>query len=389
MLTLSVLYERAFFFMKEVIARISQAIGVGLLSVKYQMQQKPLWQAVSDRDCSFEGKFFYGVRSTGIYCRPTCPSRRPNRNQVCFFESAQSAEAAGFRPCKRCHPQSETVLNTTKNKIMAACQYIEAQVDRIPTLLELGSHIGMSPTYLQRLFKQIIGVSPFQYADALRVGRLKQCLQGGEEIAHALYNTGYGSSSRLYEKAPQQLGMTPRIYQGKGTTMRIAYTIVPSPLGYLLVATTEKGICAVKLGDEADVLERTLILEFARADIFRDDHTYKEWVQAILDLIVRDLPDLDLPLDIQGTAFQKQVWQALQKIPYGETRTYTDIARNLGKPQAVRAVGNACGANPIALIVPCHRVVRSNGSLGGYHWGIERKQKLLAYEAKQSEEKPN
>ncbi|MDF5718005.1 MAG: bifunctional DNA-binding transcriptional regulator/O6-methylguanine-DNA methyltransferase Ada [Rhizonema sp. NSF051] len=389
MLTLSVLCERSFFFMKEAIARISQAIEVSLLSVKYQMQQETLWQAVSDRDCSFEGKFFYGVRSTGIYCRPTCPSRRPNRNQVCFFESAQSAEAAGFRPCKRCHPQSETVLNTTKNKIMAACQYIEAQVDRIPTLLELGSHIGMSPTYLQRLFKQIIGVSPFQYADALRVGRLKQCLQGGEEIAHALYNTGYGSSSRLYEKAPQQLGMTPRIYQGKGATMRIAYTIVPSPLGYLLVATTEKGICAVKLGDEADVLERTLILEFARADILRDDHTYKEWVQAILDLIVRDLPDLDLPLDIQGTAFQKQVWQALQKIPYGETRTYTDIARDLGKPQAVRAVGNACGANPIALIVPCHRVVRSNGSLGGYHWGIERKQKLLAYEAKQSEEKPN
>ena len=353
------------------------------------MEQEILWQAVSDRDCSFEGKFVYGVRSTGIYCRPTCPSRRPNRNQVCFFPSAQSAEAAGFRACKRCQPQHQTVLNTTKNKVMAACQYIEAQVDRIPTLRELGSYIGISPTYLQRLFKQMIGVSPFQYADALRSERLKQCLQAGEEITHALYNTGYGSSSRLYEKAPQQLGMTPKNYQRQGTTMRIAYTIVPSPLGYLLVATTEKGICAVKLGDEADVLERTLILEFARAEIFRDDHTYKEWVQAILDLIVGDVPDLDLPLDVQGTAFQKQVWQALQKIPYGETRTYTDIARALGKPQAGRAVGNACGANPIALIVPCHRVVRSNGSLGGYHWGIERKQKLLAYEAKQSDEKSN
>ncbi|MBD0347411.1 MAG: bifunctional DNA-binding transcriptional regulator/O6-methylguanine-DNA methyltransferase Ada, partial [Coleofasciculus sp. Co-bin14] len=324
----------------------------------------------------------YGVRSTGIYCRPICPSRRPNRNQVCFFESAQEAEIAGFRPCKRCQPQLETVPNTAKSKVLAACRYIEAQADRIPTLSELCSQVGMSPSYLQKVFKQIIGVSPFQYADALRTQRLKQRLQSGEEIADAVYDTGYGSSSQLYEKAPKQLGMTPKTYQQAGKANNIVYAIAPCPLGYLLVATTEKGICAVKLGDKANKLEHILNQEFHQAQIMRDDHTHKEWIQAILNLIAGDETHLDLPLDVRGTAFQKQVWQALQKVPYGKTCTYTDIARDIAKPLAVRAVGNACGANPTALIVPCHRVLRSDGSVGGYRWGIERKQKLLIQESK-------
>ncbi|MFW9257729.1 bifunctional DNA-binding transcriptional regulator/O6-methylguanine-DNA methyltransferase Ada [Nostoc sp. CALU 546] len=350
-----------------------------------QLQKTPVleetfWQAVINRDPTFEGKLFYGVRSTGIYCRPICPSRRPNRNQVCFFQSAQEAESAGFRPCKRCQPKSETFPNTAK--ILSVCRYIEAQVDHIPTLSELSSQVEMSPSYLQRIFKQIIGVSPFQYADALRSQRLKHRLQSGEEIADAVYDTGYGSSSQLYEKAPKQLGMTPKIYQQAGKTINIVYAIAPCLLGYLLVATTEKGICAVKLGDEADKLEDILNQEFHQAYIMRDDHTHKDWIQAILDLIAGDKTHLDLPLDVRGTAFQKQVWQALQKIPYSETRTYTDIARDIAKPQAVRAVANACGANPTALIVPCHRVLRSDGSLGGYHWGIERKQKLLTQESK-------
>ncbi|MEH1977546.1 MAG: bifunctional DNA-binding transcriptional regulator/O6-methylguanine-DNA methyltransferase Ada [Nostoc sp.] len=349
-----------------------------------QLLEETLWEAVLNRDSTIDGKFFYGVRSTGIYCRPICSSRRPNRNQVCFFQSAQEAEIAGFRPCKRCQPQSKTVPNPVKAKVLTACRYIEAQVDHIPTLSELCSQVEMSPSYLQRIFKQIIGVSPFQYADALRSQRLKQRLQSGEEIAHAVYDTGYGSSSQLYEKAPKQLGMTPKTYQQAGKTISIVYAITSSPLGYLLVATTEKGICAVKLGDEADKLEHILNQEFHQAHIMRDDHTHKEWIQAILDLIAGDETHLDLPLDVRGTAFQKQVWEALQKIPYGETRTYTDIARNLAKPQAVRAVGNACGANPIALIVPCHRVLRSDGSLGGYHWGIERKQKLLTQESERT-----
>ncbi len=347
-----------------------------------QLLEETLWQAVLNRDPTIDGKLFYGVRSTGIYCRPICPSRRPNRHQVCFFQSAQEAQSAGFRPCQRCQPQSETVPNTAKLKVLAVCRYIEAQVDYIPTLSELSSQVGMSPSYLQKIFKQIIGVSPFQYADALRNQRLKQRLQSGEEIAHAIYDTGYGSSSRLYEKAPKQLGMTPKTYQQAGKTISIVYAIAPCPLGYLLVATTEKGICAVKLGDEAAKLEQILNQEFHQAHIMRDDHTHKEWIQAILDLIAGDETHLDLPLDVRGTAFQKQVWQALQKIPYGETRTYTDIACDIAKPHAVRAVGNACGANPIALIVPCHRVLRSDGSLGGYHWGIERKQKLLMQESK-------
>ncbi|MEH1998063.1 MAG: bifunctional DNA-binding transcriptional regulator/O6-methylguanine-DNA methyltransferase Ada [Nostoc sp.] len=346
--------------------------------------EETLWEAVLNRDPAFEGKLFYGVRSTGVYCRPICPSRRPNRNQVCFFQSAQEAESAGFRHCKRCQPQSETVPNPAKAKVLAACRYIEAQSDRIPTLAELSSQVGMSPSYLQKVFKQIIGVSPFQYADALRSQRLKQRLQSGEEIAHAVYDTGYGSSSRLYEKAPKQLGMTPKTYQQAGKRISIVYAIAPCPLGYLLVATTEKGICAVKLGDEADKLEHIFNQEFNQADIVRDDHTHKEWIQAILNFIAGDETHLDLPLDIRGTAFQKQVWEALQKIPYGQTRTYADIARNIAKPQAVRAVGNACGANPIALIVPCHRVLRTDGSLGGYHWGIERKQKLLVQESERT-----
>ncbi|MBD2245543.1 bifunctional DNA-binding transcriptional regulator/O6-methylguanine-DNA methyltransferase Ada [Nostoc sp. FACHB-888] len=354
-----------------------------------QLQQTPvledtLWEAVLNRNSAFEGKLFYGVRSTGIYCRPICPSRRPNRNQVRFFQSAQEAEIAGFRPCKRCQPQSEIVSNAAKAKVLAACRYIEAQIDHIPTLLELCSHVRMSPSYLQRIFKQIIGVSPFQYADALRSQRLKQRLQEGEEIAHALYDTGYGSSSQLYEKAPKQLGMTPKTYQQAGKAINIVYAIAPCPLGYLLVATTEKGICAVKLGDKANKLEHILNQEFHQAQIMRDDHTHKEWIQAILNLIAGDETHLDLPLDVRGTAFQKQVWQALQKIPYSETRTYTDIARDIAKPLAVRAVGNACGANPTALIVPCHRVLRNDGSLGGYRWGIERKQKLLIQELKRT-----
>ena len=347
-----------------------------------QLLEKTLWEAVLNRDPTIDGKFFYGVHSTGVYCRPICPSRRPNRNQVCFFQSAQEAESAGFRACKRCQPQFETVPNPAKSKVLAVCRYIEAQGDRIPTLSELSSQVEMSPSYLQRIFKQIIGVSPFQYADALRSQRLKQRLQSGEEIAHAVYDTRYGSSSQLYEKAPKQLGMTPKTYQQAGKTISIVYAIAPCPLGYLLVATTEKGICAVKLGDEADKLEHILNQEFHQAHIIRDDHTHKEWIQAILDFIAGGETHLDLPLDVRGTAFQKQVWEALQKIPYGETRTYTDIACNIAKPQAVRAVGNACGANPIALIVPCHRVLRNDGSLGGYHWGIERKQKLLTQESK-------
>ncbi|QMS89590.1 bifunctional DNA-binding transcriptional regulator/O6-methylguanine-DNA methyltransferase Ada [Nostoc edaphicum CCNP1411] len=347
-----------------------------------QLLEETLWQAVLNRDPTFEGKLFYGVRSTGIYCRPICPSRRPNRNQVCFFQSVQDAEIAGFRPCKRCQPQSEIVPITAKAKVLAVCRYIEAQVDYIPTLSELSSQVEMSPSYLQRIFKQIIGVSPFQYADALRSQRLKQRLQLGEEIADVVYDTGYGSSSQLYEKAPKQLGMTPKIYQQAGKTISIVYAIAPCLLGYLLVATTEKGICAVKLGDEADKLEDILNQEFHQAHIMRDDHTHNDWIQAILDLIAGDKTHLDLPLDVRGTAFQKQVWQALQKIPHGETRTYTDIARDIAKPEAVRAVANACGANPTALIVPCHRVLRSDGSLGGYHWGIERKQKLLTQESK-------
>ena len=346
------------------------------------MDEDEYWQAVLDRDRHYEGMFVYAVRSTGIYCRPSCPSRKPRRQNVQFFSQPVEAEKSGFRACLRCYPNTTLPDEPHLELIQQVCCAIALTFDNPPTLAELASQFNMSPYYLQRTFKRIVGVTPRQYADAHRLQRFKMQLKDGEKIVNALYEAGYSSSSSLYEQALAQIGMTPTTYQHGGKAMRITYTVVPCPLGYLLVATTNKGICAVKLGDEADDLERILINEFHQAHIVRDDHTQKDWVQAILDLIAGGEPHLDLPLDVRGTAFQKQVWQALQKIPYGETRTYAEIAGDIGKPQAVRAVGSACGANPIALIVPCHRVLRSDGSLGGYHWGIERKQKLLAQELK-------
>ena len=346
------------------------------------LSEETLWQAVLNRDSTFDSVFFYGVRSTRIYCRPICPSRKPNRNQVLFFQFSQEAESAGYRPCKRCQPESETRLNSAKTKILAICRYIEAEVERIPTLVELGKHVGISPTYLQRIFKQMIGVTPFQYADACRIKRLKERLQQGDTIASALYETGYGASSRLYEKAPQKLGMTPACYQrcGRGETIR--YTIICSPLGELLVAATNKGLCSVKLGETADYLEEELKQEFQNALIKPDDEELHNSTQILLNYLSGNCPLPELPLDVQATAFQLRVWEALRRIPLGETASYSDIAQAIEQPKSVRAVARACATNPVALVIPCHRVVQKNGGLGGYRWGISRKKALLNFEAK-------
>ena len=250
------------------------------------------------------------------------------------------------------------------------------------TLTQLAIKFNLSPYHLQRKFKNIVGITPRQYAEALRLDKFKIELKQEQAIADAVYRAGYNSSSSLYEKISLKLGMTPKVYQQGGSKTKIIYTIVNCSLGYLLVAATNQGICAIKLGDCPEELTRVLLSEFERAEVIRDDQIYQNWIEQILNFIAGKEPNLDLPLDIRGTAFQQQVWQALQQIPYGETRTYSDLAKDLERPKATRAIGNACGANPIALIIPCHRVIRSDGRLGGYRWGIERKQKLLARESR-------
>lgn len=348
-----------------------------------------LWQAVLQRDANFDGLILYGVRSTKIYCRPTCPSRKPNRHHVCFFDAALAAEAAGYRACKRCNPQHTIAPNSTLAKILAVCRYLDVHIEQLPTLAELGQWVGMSPAYLQRSFKQTIGVAPFQYADARRMERFKQRVQGGETITDALYATGYGASSRLYAKAPKQLGMTPAAYQHFGQGESIRYTIVQSPLGWLLVAATRKGICSVRLGETESALEQELRQEFKNAQLQSDDPMLQQWIQSLSDYIngLRSIPTL--PVDVQATAFQLQVWQALQAIPVGMTASYSKIAHQIGQPTSVRAVARACATNPVALVVPCHRVIQKDGGLGGYRWGIERKQNLLDLEAQLSSQAPS
>jgi AraC family transcriptional regulator of adaptative response/methylated-DNA-[protein]-cysteine methyltransferase len=344
------------------------------------VSEETLWQAFLERDSSFDGKVFYGVRSTGIYCRPTCPSRKPRRSQVSFFQSPQEAEAYGFRPCKRCQPQNATAPDPAKDKVLAACRYIESQCDRIPRLEELSAQVEMSPSHLQRVFKQSVGVTPFQYGDALRTKRLKQHLHQGEEIAHALYEVGYGSSSRLYEKAPEQLGMTPAAYKRYGWGEEIRYTSVNSPLGFLTIAATERGLCSVRLGETEAELEAGLRNEFRYATLRRADDELRQWLQALVDYLSGDRSVPELPSDVKATAFQLRVWEALREIPLGTTVSYSDIASVIGQPTAVRAVARACATNPIALVVPCHRVLPKAGGVGGYRWGVTRKQKLLALE---------
>jgi AraC family transcriptional regulator, regulatory protein of adaptative response / methylated-DNA-[protein]-cysteine methyltransferase len=347
------------------------------------MQEEKYWQAVLTRDTTCDGTFVYAVRSTGIYCNPSCPSRRPQRKHVLFFSQPTAAEQAGFRACQRCHPDEATLLATYKELVQKVCRYIEGHLDESLTLATLSVQVHLSPYYLQRIFKRIMGITPRQYAEAYRLQQLKTQLKHGASVTGSLYDVGYTSSSQLYERTPTQLGMTPTTYRRGGKDMSIHYTIVPCPLGYLLVAATSKGICAVSLGDSEDRLAATLSSEYPAATIQRDDTHLQREVNAILAHLDGQQPDLALPLDIQATAFQRLVWQELQNIPYGSTRSYSAVARAIGNPKATRAVAHACATNPTALIIPCHRVVHENGDVGGYRWGSERKQRLLAQEQQQ------
>jgi len=345
------------------------------------------WQAVLARDRSFDSSFVYAVRSTGVYCRPSCPSRRPNREQVAFYTDSEAAEKAGFRACRRCGPRNrasgaETAL------VASAVNALQAVEDAPPTLAVLSRTLQTSPDRLSRGFKRLTGVTPREYRDAQQLSRLKASLRQSDNVAAAVYDAGFGSSRAVYERAPSQLGMTPAAYRRGGAGMRIGYAIVESSLGRLLIAATDRGVCSVCLGDSDAPLEKALRDEYPRAAIERDSAGLQAHVRQIREHLSGRMPTLDLPVDVQATAFQWKVWQALRDIPYGETRSYSQIARAVGNPRAVRAVGHACATNRVAVVIPCHRAVRQDGSLGGYRWGLGRKQALLDRERAKSKRAP-
>lgn len=337
------------------------------------------WRVLLDRDRRYDGMFVYGVRSTGIYCRPSCPARRPQRGRVALFAVPELAERAGFRPCRRCHPRDPSAPDPRVAVVVRACRELDHQTARV-SLDALASRVATTPAQLRRAFHTVLGVTPHQYRDARRLERLKSELRSGRRVSPALYAAGYGSSSRLYEGARARLGMTPATYGRGGHGARIRYAVAPSEIGDVLVAATEHGVCRVALGPRA-ALERDLRLEFPRAELVRDGRTLHPALSAFREYLTGTRTRIDLPLDIRGTAFQWRVWEALRRIPYGATRSYAAVARAIGQAGSVRAVARACASNPTALIVPCHRVVRSDGTLGGYRWGVGRKGALLAREA--------
>jgi AraC family transcriptional regulator of adaptative response/methylated-DNA-[protein]-cysteine methyltransferase len=341
------------------------------------------WRALAARDSQADGSFVYGVTSTGVYCRPSCPSRRPTADRVRFFDSPLDARRHGFRPCKRCRPDAVGVGSPAIEAVRRASAFLATHPDDTVTLLRLARMASMSPSHFQRRFKAAVGLSPREFQAACRADRFRASLRAGRSVTAAVYEAGYGSPSRVYESEVTR-GMTPSSYRRAGAGMTLAYSVVGSPLGRLLVAATAGGVCAVKLGDRDEDLVADLRREYRHAEIRTGEKAHGEWVRAILDHLRGGVPSIHLPVDVRATAFQWKVWRALQQIPYGRTRTYAEVARAIGRPRAVRAVANACASNPVCLVVPCHRVVRSDGRPGGYRWGAERKQKLLARERRRT-----
>ncbi|MFL6292115.1 MAG: bifunctional DNA-binding transcriptional regulator/O6-methylguanine-DNA methyltransferase Ada [Thermoanaerobaculia bacterium] len=343
------------------------------------------WAAVETRDSRLDGRFVYAVASTGIYCRPSCPSRRPKRQSVSFFGGPEEAERAGYRACRRCRPRAAGPTDPERS-VERARAWLDAHSDEPVTLAELGEAVGLSPWYLQRTFKRLTGLTPREYASARRLERLKTHLKKGDDVTTATYEAGYGSGSRVYEQSDARLGMTPATYRrgGEGTTIR--YRTADSPLGRMLVAATDRGVCAVTFGASDSELESGLRKEYSNAILERtelgEDRKLEAWTSAIVHHLEGDDPRLALPLDVRATAFQWRVWKALQEIPRGETRSYGEIAASLGKPSAARAVARACASNRVALAVPCHRAIRGDGDTGGYRWGEERKRRLLELESR-------
>jgi AraC family transcriptional regulator, regulatory protein of adaptative response / methylated-DNA-[protein]-cysteine methyltransferase len=337
------------------------------------------WQAVLNRDAGQDGRFVFAVSSTGVYCRPSCPSRRPRRENVTFFAQPNDAEKAGYRACLRCRPRA-IGGNAQMEMVKAVCRYIEQHLDEPVTLARLGSAFRQSPFHLQRTFKSLLGISPRAYADSCRVNQLKHNLRAGHSVTRAMYDAGYSSSSRLYERTASQLGMTPDKYRRGAIAAPIRYTCTDSPLGRMLIAATDKGICAIQFANSDDELEHGLKHEFPFAIRRRDDAAMQSWRGDLLRQMSGQKLNATLPLDIQATAFQRRVWSCLQAIPFGGTRSYGQVAKAIGQPTATRAVARACATNPVAVAIPCHRVVRGDGEVGGYRWGADRKKALLEME---------
>jgi AraC family transcriptional regulator of adaptative response/methylated-DNA-[protein]-cysteine methyltransferase len=342
------------------------------------MESDIFWRAVQARDARFDGAFVFAVKTTGIFCRPSCSARPAKRENVEFFDAIERAETSGFRACLRCRPKLSPSADPAVLKVMRACEVLET--DEQATLNTLSEELGLSPSYLQRTFKEIIGISPKKYAEARRLERFKTGLRAGSDVVTALYEAGFGSSSRLYEKAAENLGMTPAVYKKGGKGMKINYLITECELGKLLVARTPRGICSVTFGDDNNGLRDNLTEEFPNAEIAEGAEDLASAVDAILKYLAGKNKRLVLPLDLQATAFQMQVWDFLRKIPYGETRSYSQVAEAIGDRKKVRAVAQACARNRVAVVIPCHRVVASDGKLSGYRWGVERKSKLLSAE---------
>ena len=343
------------------------------------------WQAVLTRDASYDGQFVFAVSSTGVYCRPSCAAKRPRRENVRFFRSPEEAEKATYRACLRCRPRTVSG-NSHADRVKRICRYIEQNLDEPVTLAQLSKVFGQSPFHLQRTFKAMLGITPKAYADSCRMNQLKRNLRAGHSVTRSMYDAGYGSSSRLYERTASQLGMTPDKYRRGAISAPIRYTFAHSPLGRMLVAATDKGICAIQFADSEGELEQGLKHEFPFAQRKRDDTALRGWKETLLQRLRGQKLNTALPLDIQATAFQRRVWEYLQSIPYGSTRSYSQVAREIGEPKATRAVARACASNPVAVAIPCHRVVRENGEMGGYRWGAERKEALLKLENQRSSE---
>jgi len=339
------------------------------------------WLAVKNKASAFDGVFYFAVRTTGIFCRPSCASRPPKRENVSFFPTTNDAEKAGYRPCKRCHPEREYFPGITAALVAKAFDAMRRAAGDGTTVEEVARDLGVTPGHLRRTFQTLLGVSPKEVIDMTRIENFKENVRE-TDVTTSLYESGFGSSRALYEKAGKRLGMTPAAYKKGGKGQTISYTIADSPLGKLMVAATERGICRVSFGETEEELRNELAAEFFAAKIENGDERLKSAVTAILSSLDGETTILTLPLDLRATAFQMRVWSELRKIPYGETCSYAEIAENIGNPKAVRAVARACATNPVALVTPCHRVIASDGKLAGYRWGIDRKKKILDSERK-------
>jgi AraC family transcriptional regulator of adaptative response/methylated-DNA-[protein]-cysteine methyltransferase len=354
-------------------------------AIRSQAADEWRWNAVLARDPARDGEFVFAVSSTGVYCRSSCPARRPRRENVRFFLTSEQAEEAGYRACLRCRPKSFTG-NRESNGVKSICRFIEQHLDEPLTLDRLGREFRQSPSHLQRRFKAVLGITPREYADACRLRMLKRNLQSGDSVTRAMYDAGYGSSSRLYERTASQLGMTPDKYRRGAIAAAIRYTCADSPLGRMLIAATDRGICSIQFARSDGELMEGLKREFPFAIRKSDDGRLQSWANALLKHMRGENLDSSLPLDIRATAFQRRVWTYLQSIPFGVTKSYSQVAQAIGRPSACRAVARACATNPVAIAVPCHRVVRGDGSMGGYRWGIGRKKALLEMEQRSSTE---